>query len=196
MSCLFGSLDVVWAASWLDWIAASGCIADLVVVCWEWYRSPPRTGSHGDRRKLPKLLDFEALLQTPSARQKSAVRCPTPVVAACPKSVTNSKSLEELTSGCAISRPARWQRGGQRNQRRKRAITCAEVRTGDFWTTTPPPAHSGGSSDVSGWKVGRIAPEAKSCEGTHSATESSNRSWQVPQVCKGARSLWSMTSSR
>ena len=30
-------------------------------------------------------------------------------------------------------------------------------------------------------------PEAKSCEGTRSAMESSNRSWQVPQVCKKAR---------
>ena len=49
---------------------------------------------------------------------------------------------EARPSCCTISRPARWQRGGQRNQRRKRAITCAEVNTGGFLTTTPPPAHA------------------------------------------------------
>ena len=36
------------------------------------------------------------------------------------------ESREAGTSGCAKLRPARWQRGGQRNQRRKRACTCAE----------------------------------------------------------------------
>ena len=30
---------------------------------------------------------------------------------------------------CAISRPARWQRGVQRYQRRKRATACSKVRT-------------------------------------------------------------------
>ena len=43
--CLFGFFDVVWATS--------GWIADSLVVSWEWYRSPPRTESHEDRRKLP-----------------------------------------------------------------------------------------------------------------------------------------------
>ena len=34
----------------------------------------------------------------------------------------------------------------------------------------PPPAHAGRSFDVSSWKVGRKSPEAKSCEGTRSAS--------------------------
>ena len=35
------------------------------------------------------------------------------------------ESQEAGTRGCASSRPARWQRGGQRNQRRKRATILA-----------------------------------------------------------------------
>ena len=68
------------------------------------------------------------------------------------------------TRSCARSRPARWQRGGQRNKRRKRATAGAEVRTGGVWARTPPIAHTGRSSGVSTWKVGSIAPGAKSCE--------------------------------
>ena len=83
------------------------------------------------------------------------------------KSDEFQQSREAGTRCCARSRPARRQRGGQRNQRRKRAITCADVRTGDFQTTTQPPAHSGRAPDVSRWKVGRIAAEANSC-GEHS----------------------------
>ena len=75
-----------------------------------------------------------------------------------------AESREAGTSGCARSRPARWQRGGHRKQRRKRS----------FLTTTPPPAHAGRSPDVSRWKVGRNAPRAKICGDTLSATESSN----------------------
>ena len=82
----------------------------------------------------------------------------------------------------------RWQRSGQRNQRRKRAIICAEVRTGNLGTMTSSPAPLGRSShDVSRWEVENIAPEAKSCEGTRSTREVSNRPWDVPQICKGAR---------
>ena len=99
------------------------------------------------------------------------------------------------TRSCASTKPVHLQRGGQRNQRRKRGITCAKVRTGGFWATTPPPAHIGRSFDVSRWKVGRIAPGAKSCEDTRSARESLNRSWQVPQNWeRSARFLWSNTS--
>ena len=71
------------------------------------------------------------------------------------------------------TRPARWQRGGQRNQRRKWAITCAEARMRE---TTLLLAPAGRSFDVSRWKVGRIAPGTKSCE-----------QHDVPHICKGAR---------
>ena len=40
------------------------------------------------------------------------------------------------TRSCAGARPARWQRGGRRNQRRKRATARVEVSTGSFWTAT------------------------------------------------------------
>ena len=63
-----------------------------------------------------------------------------------------------------------------------RAASRAEVRTGGFWTTTPPFAHAGRSFDVSRWKAGRVAPGAKS-----SATDTSHHAWDVPQICKGAR---------
>ena len=60
--------------------------------------------------------------------------------------------------GCARLRLARWQRGGQRNQRRNRAAACAEVRTVNLGTMTSLPAHLGRSShEVSRRKVGRIA---------------------------------------
>ena len=81
--------------------------------------------------------------------------------------------------GCVSLRP--------RNQQRKRATTCAEVRSVNFGTMTSPLAHFGRSShDVSRRKVGRIS-EAKSCEGTRSTAESSYRSWTIPQVCTEAR---------
>ena len=60
-------------------------------------------------------------------------------------------------SGCASSRPARWQRGGQRYQRRKHATIKSSFRA-----TTPPRAQPGQSPDVSNWKVARFT-EAKSC---------------------------------
>ena len=60
-------------------------------------------------------------------------------------------------SGCASSRPARWQRGGQRYQRRKHATTKSSFRA-----TTPTRAQPGQSPDVSNWKVARFT-EAKSC---------------------------------
>ena len=65
-----GSTDVVWANSWLGWIATSRCIADEVGLSWEWDRSPSRTESHEGRWKQSELLDFSSLLQTPSARRE------------------------------------------------------------------------------------------------------------------------------
>ena len=47
------------------------------------------------------------------------------------------------TRSCASPRLARQQRGGQRDQRRKLASTCAEVRTGSVWAAAPPFAHAG-----------------------------------------------------
>ena len=91
------------------------------------------------------------------------------------------------TRCCAISKPVSWQKGGQRDQRRKRVAAAAVVRTNGLWTTTPPFAHAGRPLDVTRWKVGRIAPRVKSCEDTRSTTELSNRSRDVPQICKGAR---------
>ena len=59
---------------------------------------------------------------------------------------SDSKDVQEFggagTRSCASSRPARWQRGGQRNLRRKRAIASAEFSTRGFWTTAPPIAQT------------------------------------------------------
>ena len=85
--------------------------------------------------QLPRLLDFWPLFQTPKhplgVGLLSVICDPVPdakvdvVSEAC-------GSVKEFcgagTRSCASTRPALWQRGGQRNQRRKRAITCAEVR--------------------------------------------------------------------
>ena len=85
--------------------------------------------------------------------------CPTLKIVSCPKNVAMSKSLAELSHDVALvqGQPA----GKERHQRLKRAITCAALRTGCYWTTTPPLVHAGRTFDVSRWKVGRIAPGAK-----------------------------------
>ena len=67
----------------------------------------------------------------------------------CEESNGVQDAREAGTRYCASSRPARWQRGGQRVQRRKRAAASAEIRTGGFWTLTPPFAHTDTSYDVS-----------------------------------------------
>ena len=46
------------------------------------------------------------------------------------------KSRGAGTQCCASGRPTRWQRGRQRSQRRKLAITCAETRTSGFLATS------------------------------------------------------------
>ena len=108
----------------------------------------------------------------PSSRRQAPVESESLPVIRCP----TQESRGAGTRSCASSRPARWQRRGQRNQRRKRATAGAEVRTGCVWATAPPIAHAGRSLDVSRWRVGRIAPGAKTCEDPRSATEFSNRS--------------------
>ena len=81
---------------------------------------------------------------------------------------------------CANARSAQWQRGGQGNQRRKRAKSARVV--------------SGRRRhrlrmlvDLLLWTVGRIAPGTKSSEDTRSTTASSNRSSDAPKICEGAR---------
>ena len=60
--------------------------------------------------------------------QKSAIRCPTPAVAPGPKSMTHSTSLGKLAR--VVAR-VQGQPAGKEVEQRKRAITCAEVRTGN-----------------------------------------------------------------
>ena len=91
---------------------------------------------------------------------------------------------ESLEDGTRL-RPARWQRGGQRNQRRKRALLVpkfARAISGRRHHRLRNPV----DHRMSRWKVGRVA-DAKRCKGTLGTAESSDRSWQVPQVCDGAR---------
>ena len=77
---------------------------------------------------------------------------------------------DDGTSGCASTRPARWQRGGLRVQRRTLAAARVEARTGGSRATTPLCAHANRSFDVSRWRVEKVALEAKSCEKSRSAT--------------------------
>ena len=101
----------------------------------------------------------------------------------------NSNDAQESrgvgTRSRASSRPARWHRGGRRNQRRKRATAGAEICTGGFWTTTRPFPHADRSFGVSRRTVGRNAREAKSYENPRSATGPSNRAWDVLETCEG-----------
>ena len=107
--------------------------------------------------------------------QRSVLQCPTPKLVSCLKTVTKSKSVEELAREVARVQ-------GQPAGKEEDSEISAEVRTASVWATTPLFAHAGRSPlDVSRWTVGRIT-EAQSCEGIRSTVESSNRSWQVPQV--------------
>ena len=76
--------------------------------------------------------------------QKSAIRRLTVKAAYCPKTVTISKSVEELAREVAL---VQGQSGGREEDSetddRKRAIACANVSTGGLWTATPPIAHAG-----------------------------------------------------
>ena len=81
---------------------------------------------------MPEWLEFWHLLQTPKRHSLSGIAGPLPDAKAgvlSEKCGSVKESRETGTRNCASPRPARWQRGGQRNQRRKRASTCAEVRT-------------------------------------------------------------------
>ena len=113
--------------------------------------------------------------------QKPVIRCPTQKVVSCLQNVTMRRSLEVLAREVArVQGQPAGQRGGQLNLRRKRASSCAEVRTGSVWTTAQPSAHAGRFD---------VAPAAKSCEDTGNTTELSNRSWDAPQICEGTRAL-------
>ena len=111
-----------------------------------------------------------------SSCRKSAIRCPTPAAAPCSKNMTNSTSLGKLARVVARN-------GGQpagrevdnKNQRRKRATTCAKVRTDDFGTIT-----ALRTSAIISW-----CAELES-ESTGRATKCCNRSGQLHQACKGA----------
>ena len=70
VSCFFSSSDVVWATSWIGWIARSGWSANAVLVSWEWYTGLSRmeSQSHGDRWNLSELL-----VSGPSSRHRAPV---------------------------------------------------------------------------------------------------------------------------
>ena len=101
--------------------------------------------------------------------RRSVIRCPTPKVLSCLKNVAVSQSLEELAREFARvqGQPAGREEDSETSDENGPS-TCAEVRMGSVWTTTPPFAHSGRSFHVSRWKVGRIAPGAESCEDSRS----------------------------
>ena len=77
----------------------------------------------------------------------------------------------------AGTRPARWQRGGRRNQRRKRAIACAQEHE---WFLDD---HHRLRMQVDQMTV---ALGAKSCMDSRGETELSDRSLVVPHVCAEA----------
>ena len=152
--------------------------------------------------KTPRIARF--LVPLPDAKRpsrespckKSAIRRPTVKVASFLEKCNDLKESRGAgTRSSASSRPARWQRGGQRNQRQKQDTARAEFSTGGFWTTAPPTAHAGRSFDVSRRKIGGVVHGAKRCKNLRSETELSNRSGDVPQVRNGAHAhLWSETS--
>ena len=149
--------------------------------------------------KSTQMTRLLPLLQTPSAAESeslSEICAPVPDAKAGVLSEKFSSVQESRGAGtqsCASTRPARWQRGGQRNQRRKRATTCAEVRTGGFWTTTPSPAHAGRPFHESRWKVESLL------ERRAVRTLAARRNYQTAlgrssNLSRSSHSLWSKTS--
>ena len=131
----------------------------------------PKAVTHGVPRISMKTVRVARSLALPpdavrlsrvSPCQKFAIRCPKPKVASCLSE--RCDDLQETrgagTRGCASSSPARWQRGWQRVQRRKRTVAGAVVRTGGSWTSTPPFALTDRSFGMSRRKVGKVAPGA------------------------------------
>ena len=94
--------------------------------------------------------------------QRSVIRCPTPKMVSCPKNVTVSRGWHAKLRECK-AQPAGKEEGSE-VQRRKRASAGAEVRTGYFWTSTPPFSHADRSFDVSRWKLGNVAPASSRYE--------------------------------
>ena len=151
------SLDVVWATSWLGWIA----ISDESQMQWSSAGKPAMREVPRRSMKTVRVARFRA--PPPDAKRqsrvspcpKSAIRCPTSTVASCLKSVRIpevSRSWHERLPEFKASPLAK------RRTANPATITRAEVRTRGSWTTTPP----------------------------RSATESSDRSWEVLQVCSDA----------
>ena len=113
MPCLFGSADVVWATSWLVWIAAGVPRRSTKTVRIARFLAPPPDVKHVESESLPEICSpMPGLFEMVDTFKE--------------------ESQEAGASWYAISRPTR-------------TITCAEFRTGSFWTTTPPLAHSGWS---------------------------------------------------
>ena len=139
-----GSTDVVWARSQLLdesqiwWSSAgSGTEARHAQSLTKNDENYPNCSisSSSSRRQAP--VESESLPEICNAM-------PDPSSDALTKKYDEFHGSQEVgTSGCAMSRPRRWQSGGQRNHRRKRTITCAEGRAGKFGTMTAPPAHFG-----------------------------------------------------
>ena len=147
------------------------------------------------RRSMETARVARSLALPPDAKRpsrvspcrKSAVRCLTPTVASCLKSVTNFKSREVLAREVARVQCQPAGKGedkdtsdeseaplvpmsaqvvsGRRHHRLRNLVDHLMCRDGE---------------------VGGIA-EAKCCKDTRSTAGSSNRSWQVLQVCKEAR---------
>ena len=124
-------------------------------VSWQWYRSPSRTKS------FEGSLNTNCSISVPSSRRQAPVESESlsencdPVPNA--KSGVLSGGCDDVqesrgagTRSCASSSSVRWQRGGQRVQRRKRATAGAGCVS---WKTTPPFACAGRSFDVSRRKV-------------------------------------------
>ena len=151
VSRFFGSANVVWAASWLGWRCSGrqlGCLQTRHA------RSPTKIDENcpscpisgpSSRRQAPVGSESFADICSPVLDANGGVLFV--------KCDVLQESQGAGTRSCASLRPARWQRGGQRNLRRKRAAASAEVSTGLFWTTAPPIAHAGRSFGASSRKV-------------------------------------------
>ena len=162
VSWFFWSTDGMWATYWLDCTTTSGCIH------MKW--SSAGSGTEARRAESPTKIDENrpscSILGPVSRRQAiveseslSEICYPVPdanggVLSEDSGSVRESRGAG--TRSCASTVPARWQRGGQRNQLRKRVTARAEVSTGGLWTTAQPIAHAGRTLGVSRWKIGRV----------------------------------------
>ena len=165
-------------------LVGSQMIPDESQMQWSSGRYGCRSLSHTHSREGPRTSDRSKRPSRVSPCQRCVLRCPTPKV------MTMSKSLEELARVVARVQGS--------DSMTKRRTAKPATKTGLCLCRFPHGCFLDDDTTSCACMVDHLKCRdararkkslsgAKSCEDTRSTTELSNRSWDVPQICEGAR---------